>query len=82
MAAMTMPEAAMDKDGRPIFRKNKIRLARQLPGMQAVPKSARMQAPPDQPLWFGVLSPDARHHPAACHLVDDIDHQATSNRSW
>lgn len=75
MAAMPVPETAMGKENSLVSRKNDIRLTRQGAIMQPEPETGRMQSTPQHQLRFSVLTPDARHHPAAHFRGNDVRHK-------
>lgn len=71
---VAMPEAAMDKNHRPKFRKNEVGRACQPPVVQPKPKPAPMQRPPNLHFGLRVGRADARHHLAALRGSDDVGH--------
>lgn len=62
---MSMPEASVNENGRASAGENNIWFAGQVFHMKPVAISERMQPAPDDKLRFGVLAPDAGHHPAS-----------------
>lgn len=56
-----MPEAAVDKDARPVLRQHHIRTPRQLLYMNAEAEPLRMEIPAHRHLRPRVLGPDMRH---------------------
>lgn len=62
-AFMPMPEAPVDKNYRPISWKDDVGSTGEVARMKSVPQPDCMQRTPQLNFRFGVLSPDARHHP-------------------
>jgi hypothetical protein len=73
-----MPETAMNKNGRFVLWEDKIGTTWQPLCMEAKAKALPVQVTPHSSLWRGVATSNARHHPAAGLLVDNVDHQVTS----
>jgi len=73
-----MPEAAMNKDHRLVFRKHKIRFTRKIFAMKTESKPATVQATSDDKFGFGVFAPDAGHHQTSFFRWDDISHSQAS----
>ncbi len=61
---MTVPEAAVNENDRPVLREHEIGLSRQVAAMEPEPESPAVQHRPNYPFGFGVPSPDSGHHPA------------------
>jgi len=64
-AVVPMPEAAVDKHCRPVFREHKIRGAGQLSDMKSIAESPDEKKGAKGPFRPGVLAANARHHAAA-----------------
>jgi len=76
---MTVPETAVDEDNRLVLRENQIRLAGKVFGMKPVAEAPLVQGFTDQHFGFGILAPDARHHPAAGGRINNIRHSVLPN---
>lgn len=72
---MAVPEAPMDKNGRPEFRENHVWRSRQMPSVQAETESLSMQHASEKQLGFRVFCTNPRHHPAAGFYIDNIRHR-------
>lgn len=64
-AFVSMPEAAVDKHHRPMFREHKVGGARQLSDMKSIPESFGEKKGAKSPFRPSVFSSNARHHAAA-----------------
>ncbi len=80
--AMPVPEASMHKNRHPIFRKNDIRFAGKVFGVESEAEPLGMKEFPDDQLRRSIFPPDARHHAASGFRVDDVDHQAAKSVRW
>lgn len=60
---MSVPEAAMHKDGRPKARKHKVWATGQLAAAKSKAKPNSMQIAPHKEFGKGIASPDAGHDP-------------------
>lgn len=69
---MTVPEAAINKEGDAEAGQNQIRASRQFAVMQPETRTAGMEAAPDHDLGSGAGAPNSRHVPAARRWVMDI----------
>lgn len=58
---MSVPEASVDENDRLMARKYQIRAPGQIPPVQLVPKSKRMQRAPQKHLRLCIFRPDATH---------------------
>lgn len=74
MAIVPVPEASVSEESSPVSRKDDIRLARQGAIMQPEPEPGCMQTTSQHKLRFGVLTPNAGHHPAAHFRGNDVRH--------
>ena len=73
-AVVQMPEATVQEDHRPGFRKNQIRRTGQFLHMQAVPEAASMETAPQDKLRLRVpISNPAHVNPALLPRKDDLD---------
>ncbi|CAN0617380.1 protein of unknown function [Burkholderia multivorans] len=73
-ALMDMPEAAMDKNCRPILGQDEIRRAWQISSMQTVAETRSMQHSANHQLRLGMSASYSRHHLATFHRIDSIGH--------
>ncbi len=71
---MAVPETAMYKYDRLVFRQYYIGLTRQILHMQAVAVSVCMQKPPHQHLGFGIFPLYTAHVITACFLAVHVCH--------
>lgn len=74
MAAVAVPEAAMDQDQRAVFRKGNVRLSREPVVVDPEPEASSMKSGANQHFRFCVFALDAAHHSRAGWLVNDIGH--------
>jgi len=65
MAVMTMPEAAVHKDDRPVFWEDDIRLARKIFCVEAIAEASSMQTVAYDQFRFRIFAANSRHHAAA-----------------
>lgn len=79
-ATMLMPETSMNENNGTKLWKNDVRFAWEAIYMEAITETLRVQKPPHQHFRSSVLPFDARHHPAARRLVDDVSHHASSRK--
>ncbi len=79
---MSMPKATMYEDHGASSRKHNVRLAREIPHVQAKSVPPSMQRAAQQDLRLRVASTNARHHPASRGAVDYVDHQANNGRLY
>ncbi len=75
MAIVPVPEASVSEENSPVFRKNNIRISWQGAIMQPEAEPGRMQATSQRQFRFGVLTPDAGHHPAANLRGNNVSHE-------
>jgi hypothetical protein len=75
-----MPKAAVDQDNSFPFRKDEIGSSGQISTVEAKAKAKCVCEPPYYKLWFGILAPDARHHPASSFLINDV--HGVTRISW
>lgn len=71
---MAMPEAAVDKNHRPPFRQDNIRLSRQILHIQTKPETGGVQHLPDRDLRRPILTVNPAHIPRSLCLVEMIGH--------
>ena len=74
---VSMPEAAVDENHRPVLRKNKVRGTGQLSDMKSISESLGEKKGAKCPFRPGVLSANARHHAAALRggrNAHDLEH--------
>ena len=76
---MTVPKATMNKYDRFVPGKNQIGTARQVSNMQPEAKTFTENSSPNNQLRLCFFPADPSHHPAACRLVDDINHQMSGS---
>jgi hypothetical protein len=81
MTIMPMPEAAMNKDYRPVLGKNKVRLSRQAFVVKQIAEALCVQASPDDHFRLCILPPDASHHSASHITRNDVSHRRVSVHS-
>ena len=58
---MTVPETAVDKHGRPVFREDDVGLSRKVGCVQTVAEPQLPQSLPDENFRLCVLAADVRH---------------------
>lgn len=75
---MTMPEAAIHHDDRPVARKDEIRFPWQVLHMQTVAQPKRVQRLADQQLRLRMAAFDSSHIPAAGMCVVNVRHTSGS----
>ena len=73
-----MPEAAVDKNHRPVFRQNDVRLAGQGADVFAEAVSGAVQHGADKHFRFRVFAPDSRHIPASLFWRQAIHAQSVT----
>ncbi len=73
-AHVHVPEASMDKDDGSESWQDDIWLARQVLAMKSEPVALRVQCFANQDFRFCVSSLNARHHPAAYCIGNDVGH--------
>ncbi len=71
---VTMPEAAVHEANRSEPTENQVRLPWQIPVVQTVPKSARMQCAAKYQLRFRIPAPNSGHHSRTNGRINGIDH--------
>lgn len=71
---MAVPETSMSEQHGIAAFENEVWATGKLAIMQAEPIAAGVQAFAKKQLWFGVVSPDAGHHPAAYFREYYISH--------
>lgn len=69
---MAMPEAAIHEDGGLRSDERHVWSARQLPVVQPISQTSRMQRLAHQQFDLGVATTDAGHHPATCSPVNCV----------
>jgi hypothetical protein len=74
LARMAMPEAAMNEDNSSTCRENEIRSARQSCTTESISKALGVKGLAEEQFWNGVLSSNARHHPAARLTIYYVGH--------
>lgn len=79
---MLVPKATMHKNNCSVFRKNNVRLARQLLHMKSETKARSMKHRPDDYFRLGVTASYSRHVPATLLGRNLVGHlQGESNRN-
>ncbi len=71
---MSMPKTTVDEDRRSELGKDKIWSAWKFTGVEPVPKTGTVEAPPELNLYASVGSPDPGHHFASLLLRDYVCH--------
>lgn len=71
---MPMPITSMNYNQSSIRWEYNIRFSRNILGMESISKAKSMKPFPYKQLRAGVFRPDARHHPAASRLINNINH--------
>lgn len=71
---MTMPEAPVNEDYRPISGKDQIWPAGQRTAVQPIPKSFPVESAAQEALRFGIARLDARHHARSGCAVYNVHH--------
>lgn len=74
---MAMPEAAVNKNNRPVARKYQIRLSRHVTRRKPVSKSETMKMPTNQHFRFGVARTNGGHHARSDFGGDNINQKIT-----
>ena len=72
---VAVPKTAVHKTHGMETPESKIRRSRQLPIVETVSESARMQGPTENQFWLGILAAYTCHHPRAGFLVYHVDHE-------
>jgi hypothetical protein len=72
-----MPETTVDKHNGAMLREYNIRLAGQIPSVEAESVSHAMEKGADGNLRLRILAPDTTHVPASLADCKTIDHAAT-----
>lgn len=71
---MTVPEAAVNKNGYLPAWQDNVRSAGKITSMQAEAESLGEQCSANEHLGFSTFPPDACHHPAAFLGTDNVGH--------
>ena len=75
---MPMPEAAVDEDHEPVFRKNEIGPPREIFPVKAEAQSHTVGYASDSDFRSGVPIPDLRHVGASAHGVEPVGHRQSA----
>lgn len=75
MTIVPMPEASVNEDYGAIFRKYKVRLARQTFVVQQIAKASSMETSPDDHLRLGIPAANAGHHPTSNLGRNNVSHR-------
>lgn len=73
-SGMTMPEAAMHHDCRPVFRQHDVRMTGEVLGVKSESEACSVQGASKDKFRLGILAAYARHHSGAGRLVHDVGH--------
>jgi len=71
-AIVSMPEAAVHKDGDPPAPKDDVGFSREFPGMEPKTVSHRVQKPADGQFWGCIAAPDTGHEGTAFLPAHDV----------
>ncbi len=77
-SGVLMPKTTMHEKGRVVLWKNDVGFPMEFLHVKAIAEAIHVQEFSDDQLGGGIFALNARHHPTARRLVDDVSHHASS----